>query len=269
MLTGINFGEDRLEQAANEFVEGMRVDAPPERMSELVGTFLPEPKVRPLFLVHAFAHAEKVMDSAQGVIDYDMELLNEVPEMDDTTPEGYVDGVRAVARDAAIRGFKGRLIAGAPGSNAGTAIKWYSRIIDGQRLADALPVSVALAFHWYPRGTQDSRTRPWPPSKSIRESLATLKNLAGPRDLICTEWGYHTIRETKWGFWSTQLTDEQVYEYLMADLRLFDSYGVAGAYAYQWRDGPGGQDVTEFGLHEADGATAKRQMAALKDWRTA
>lgn len=267
MLSGICFGEDRLTQAADEGVESLRVDASPKNISDLVVKFSAERRVKPLFLIHDFAHAEKVLDAALGVLDFDLELLNEVPEMDPITPEDYIAGVNAVARDAILRGFTGRIIAGAPGSNIGTALRWYSRTVNGSQLVEQLPATVDLAFHWYPKGTQDSRTRPWV-GDSIEDSLQQLVDLADGQQMVCSEWGYHTKPETKHLFWTTQLTDEQVYDYLIADFRLFDSFNVTGAYAFQWRDGPGGNDTTEYGLHEADGVTPKRSMAALRKWRT-
>jgi hypothetical protein len=256
-----NFGETSIQQAIAEGFDGLRVEGEPQA---LVSAFVDQP-LRPLFLLHDVSHAEPLLDALlpmEGrLLEPAIEVFNELEEgrVDEVT---YVDGVTQVYEDARARRFHGRIIAGGLMNLSRDSLDFYARVMP------ELPPDVVIGFHDYPYGNQQGPRRPWPRSGGIDE----LKQIANGRDIVCTEFGWHTWWEEA-GFWiwkrDVRLTDEEVYQKLVTDFRRYAARGdLDVVVAFQWRDGPAGStDFRDyFGLHAADGAP-KRQLDAIRDWR--
>lgn len=277
---GTPLGRELLSGLANLGVDVIRQDVPATGdLTPIVEDFVGFPgfSIRPLFLLHEVARNEPLLDVALrfGSSWFDLEVFNEPgpqSNMDRVTFRQYVAGIAAVHHDCRARGFTGRILAGAPGNIEREGFAW---------LAEAMPMlprDLVMAFHRYPYKTQDDRTRPAPPFSSRLAELDALHRIADGREIACTEFGYHTATEVKGALWWAkrfQMTDEQVREALVAELRLYASGGCAMACVYQLNDGPidpatGQPDDfyrARFGIRRSDG-TWKPAARCFREWRT-
>lgn len=286
LLTYANFGEWAIDQAIAEGFDGIRCDDSNGRSEpELVPLFVDQP-IRPLFLLHDAARMQPLLDALllvqDRLLEPSIELYNEL-EGGRVTPQIYVEGISAVYHDARARGFQGRIIAGGLANLSRDSLDFYAR---GLPLlpADRGPEGLTIGFHEYPYGVQKGGRKPWPGTGSPDDAIRQLMTLANGRDVVNTEWGWHTHPEEE-GFSirpdgpdpdslpdvtfprTVQLTDEEVYDFLKTDLRRYAALGLPLAVIYQWRDGVDDNYLSKFGLHTADGFP-KRQLDAVKDWRT-
>ena len=263
-------------------VQALRCDVPAD--GDLAPHVLPYvgSGIRPLFLLHNPARHQPLADIALvelGHDGYDLEVFNEPSGVrgpqtgpsDMVTFEDYLEGILAVHHDARARGFFGAIYAGAPG-NIGP--EWWPWL---ERTMLMTPGDVDLAFHRYSYKTQDDRLRPWPPFASRVEELDALVRIAGAtRRIACTEYGYHTAPEHV-GFldaikqgrlpYTTQLTDEQVLNNLVADLRLYDAGLVTDAFLYNINDGPNNTAGERWGIRRFDGSF-KPAARCFAEWST-
>lgn len=255
------FGEDRLDQAVAEWFDGIRLDYP-----GLIGPFVGH-KIRPLYILHDIADNQALLDAALpalGADGFDIEVFNE-NEQGRVTPEIWVEGVNAVYRDCDLRGFEGKIMAHWGSNLSRESLNAYAKVLP------QAPASLVVSFHDYPYGVQSGGRKAWPGTGSPDAALAELIDLAKGRDVVCSEFGWHTFPEEK-GWWifkrTVQLTDQDVYDYLIKDLRRYASHGVKMACIYQWRDGkqPIDNFLGAFGLHTFD-SVPKRQLSAVRDWR--
>lgn len=263
------FGEWAIPQAVREGFDGIRCEGDPV---PLVAAFIDQP-IRPLFLLHDVADAEPLLDVILPVQDRllepAIEVFNEL-EQGRVTEDIYVTGITAVYHDARSRGFTGRIIADGLANLSRDSLDFYARVLP--RLPAHLGrIGVTVGFHDYPYGNQQGPRKTWPGTGSPDEAMDELVRLANGRDVANTEFGWHTAEEEDGFFiWTrkVRLTDEEVYEKLVTDLRRYDARGdIAFAVVYQWRDGTGEGFLDHFGLHAEDG-TPKRQLDAVTDWRT-
>ena len=267
-----NFGEWAIPQALTEGIEGIRCDdSNGQSEPELVPWFVDQP-IRPLFLLHDVARMAPLLDALLPVQDRlrdpAIEIFNEL-ESGRVTPDIYVKSITQVYHDARSRGFVGRLITGGLANLSQDSLDFYARTLP-LLPAERGPAGLTVGFHEYPWGVQAGGRKAWPGTGSPDQAIEELFTLANGRDLANTEFGWHTFPEEA-GFWlwthSVQLSDEDVYQFLMADLRRYEALGLPLAVIFQWRDGVENNYLSRFGLHTADD-TPKRQLDAVKDWRT-
>jgi hypothetical protein len=190
--------------------------------------------------------------------------------MDHVTFTQYCDGINAVYKDCRLRKFDGMIISGGLANPSSDSLAYIEAAMK------KLPKDLVVGIHRYSYKAQTDVTRPWPPFRSRETELAEIKRIAFPRDVAITEFGYHTAEEEVGFFdairegkrpYKTRLTDEQVRENLVYDLKLYDKAGVILAVIYQYRDGPSDSFINRFGLHTVDGA-AKPQSQAIKDYKS-
>lgn len=271
MLIYSNFGEWAIPQAIGEGFDGIRCDDSNGRSEpDLVPLFVDQ-QIRPLFLLHDVAKMAPLLDALLPVQDRllepSIEIFNEL-EGGRVTPDIYVNSITQVYHDARSRGFAGRIITGGLMNLSRDSLNFYGRVLP-LLPADRGPLGLTIGFHEYPYGVQAGGRKGWPGTGSPDEAIEALIGLAAGRAVANTEFGWHTYPEEAGFFiWHhrVQLTDEDVYEFLIRDLRRYEAHGLPLAAIYQWRDGDDNY-LGRFGLHTAAGEP-KRQLAAVRDWRT-
>lgn len=146
---------------------------------------------------------------------------------------------------ARTMGFTGRVLCGGVANLEGQNRQWLTR------MGKDLPSDMTLDFHRYPKGNQPNRAAPQDGFDSREDELRWLHDTAAGRDLSCSEFGYHTAPE-QYGRWPhtsmLRATDEQVKEWLLADIALFRPQLVLAA-QYQQQDGPNPDNAQDrFGV---------------------
>jgi hypothetical protein len=279
----VQFGENDTPEAVSLGLDGLRVETDgswDDLLRPLVGVPLGF-----IFLLHDIAKNEPLLD-AMDRTGFDpsrsfVEPFNEL-EKGQVTERIYIDGVNAVYRDCKARGFLDRglrIISGGLANLSMGSQGFYRRVVP------ELEPDVIIGAHSYPHGTQEHREQTyWPGYDSLEDQLDSFLAICAGRPAFITEAGWHTAEETQG--WQVRpdgpdpdpfpditpprkirLTDEQVYQYLVADLQLWASRPqILGAVVYQWRDGLTDTYIDRFGLHTSDGAP-KRQLDAVRDWR--
>jgi hypothetical protein len=269
MKVFVNFGYHKLPEVKSLGFDGVRLDVEGD-IPSLVNHFIGS-GVRPLFLLHDVALNEPLLDVAlqAGNDWFDIEVFNEPPGMDKVNLSQYVAGINAVNHDARARGFKGRIIAGAKANPSQESMAWYEEAVP------QLPDNVVVAFHRYSYKTQTDPSRPWPPFSSRQAEVAEMFKVSMGRKVAITEFGYHTAEEVETKFsWKfpfyksvkTRLTDQQVLDFLVSDLKLYESMGVGLVAIYQWRDGHTDDYLGRYGLHDVN-EHVKLQSQAVIQWR--
>ena len=150
------------------------------------------------------------------------------------------------------------IITGGISNTSKDAISWLSRAI---KAAPALPSDAAVGFHSYRANPQEAKSGYSDRHFELRDLRAAA---GGSRTLVCTEVGYHTAsgrgcfgRKTK------GLTDQQVYEYALAEIAFLNGeYGISLAW-YQLNDGPNDVAADRYGVRYSDG-TLKPVCDAFK-----
>lgn len=271
---GLPLGQGLIRQLADLGVETVRQDVPEGDLSEIVGEWGGNP-IRPIFLLHDIARNEPLLDLALprlGPDSFDVEVFNEPPGLDHVSFEQYVAGVNAVHRDCRARGFAGRVIAGAQANLSASCLDWTRRAVP------MFPPDVDIAYHRYSPAPQEW-SKPWPPFVDREDELNELHLLADGRDLCCTEFGAHTATEQTGYLWwkrTYQLTDEQVHDYALDELRLLAAHDVVIACVFQLNDGPidaaTGQPAdfyeARYGIRRTDAAQTWKPVARVfTEWR--
>lgn len=270
MLVYSNFGEWAIPQAIAEDFDGIRCDNSNGQAEPALANWFIDQPISPLFLLHDVAMMVPLLDALLPVQDRlllpAIEIFNEL-EGGRVTPEIYVKSITQVYDDARSRGFTGRIITGGLANLSLDSLNFYARVLPLMP-AETGPMGLTVGFHDYPYGVQSGGRKAWPGTESSDAALQDLLTLTNGRDLANTEFGWHTYPEEQERFiWKhqVQLTDEDVYRFLIQDLQRYEAYGIVLAAIYQWRDGGEGY-LGRFGLHTADGVP-KRQLDAVKDWR--
>lgn len=171
------------------------------------------------------------------------------------------DFAAAVAQThAAVRqaGFGGPVVSG------GVSNLSRERLAYLEHVAGGLPPDVVLGFHRYPRGMGPER--PHPGFDSRDDEWLRLRQIAGARAVACTEFGHHTARRRQERFGllrcRRRVSDEEVADDILFDLRFFQDRGCLLAAIYQLNDGPTDTDIDRYGIRRADGS-AKPAVAAI------
>ena len=106
---------------------------------------------------------------------------------------------------------------------------------------------VTIGFHRYPEAGCGALA-PHDRFRSRDDEWAAFQQLVGTRPTACTEFGYHTAAAHP-----QTLTDQNVAESVLWDLRFYDARQVGLACVYQLNDGPTGTWMDRYGVRAQDG----------------
>lgn len=172
------------------------------------------------------------------------------------------DFTAAVAQThAAVRqaGFSGTVVSGGVSNLSRERLAYLEQVVAG-----GLPPDVVIGFHRYPRGLGPER--PHPGFGSRDDEWARLRQIAGPRAVACTEFGHHTARRRQGRLGvlrrRRRLSDDDVADDILYDLRFFRDHGCLLSAVYQLNDGPTDTDIDRYGIRRADGSP-KPAVAAI------
>jgi len=263
MFVGLNqgFGEligaERLQRDNDYAVDIVRQDIPHEvspKLEALVDEFAGSRSPRPMFLIHDFHMIVPTLltimaNAVVSVRPTFVQMWNEPPSLDRITEAQYVEGINLLYQHAKEVGYRGAIVAGGLGNIDRDNRAYYERVIP------QLPRDIIIDFHRYSYKTQLDRLRPWPGFKQRVDEINWMLSVAGGRYIALTEGAsYHNQPETL-GPWDrvldyyrtgkfppadSQLTNEQILDYTVADLNLYRAMGVSLVVLYQENDGSEG-----------------------------
>lgn len=164
---------------------------------------------------------------------------------------------RAALREA---GFHGAVISGGISNLSRERLDYLAAVVRA-----GLPADVILGFHRYPH--RFSAEQPHPGFATRDAEWARFMEIAGGRDVACTEVGHHTAPRgrRRFGLFGRQrsLTDEEVARDLLFDLEFFRDRGCLLSAVYQINDGATNRHVDRYGLRDAAGR-AKPAVAVVR-----
>jgi hypothetical protein len=153
---------------------------------------------------------------------------------------------------AAMRrqGFRGAVVSGGISNLSRERLDYLAAVV-----REGIPPDVILGFHRYPRGLSAEVSHP---GFADREAeWDRLLDVAGSRDVACTEVGHHTAPRgrRRFGLFGRhhRLTAQEAARDLMFDLEFFRDRGCLMTAVYQLNDGPGDQPVDRYGIQDANG----------------
>jgi hypothetical protein len=153
---------------------------------------------------------------------------------------------------AALRraGFHGAVVSGGISNLSRERLDYLAAVVRA-----GLPPDVILGFHRYPH--RFSAEQPHPGFASRDAEWARLMEIAGARDVACTELGHHTAPRGRRRFGvfgpRRRLTDEEVARDVVFDLDFFRDRGCLMAAVYQLNDGPSDRPVDRYGIRDTTG----------------
>jgi len=174
------------------------------------------------------------------------------------------DFAMAVARThAAVRqaGHTGIVVSGGISNLSRERLDYLERVVS------QLSPDIVVGFHRYPHGLGPEQ--PHPGFADRDAEWLRLKQIAGSRQVACTEFGHHTARRRyrRLGFFRQRrrVSEEAVAEHIVYDLRYFRDHGCLLSAVYQLNDGPTDRPIDRYGIRRADG-TPKPAVAAIAEF---
>ena len=180
-------------------------------------------------------------DLAAGQIAF--EIGNE-PDISPRYEEDW-DGFGALVNAAAVAiGGRFPVISGGIFSTAARGLEYLTYAMRW------MGPTIQIGVHSYRQdGGVDRRHPPW---RSRDGEFLMIRNVAGPRQVWTTEFGWHTapFPAGLFGWFQRHWEDEQVLDFLAGELRAQKTYGSEVAVVYQWTDGEkaGEEGIDSFGL---------------------
>jgi hypothetical protein len=185
--------------------------------------------------------------AAAGVTGYAIEIGNEpdiaCPGYADH-PEDFAEAIRQCLEAARAHQCPGPLITGGIANLNDRGLRYLSRMLK----APSMPADgVTIGFHRYPEAGHGPLA-PHDHFQSRDDEWAAFQQLVGTRPTACTEFGYHTAASHP-----QTLTDQNVAESVLWDLRFYDARQVGLACIYQLNDGPTDTWINRYGVRAQDG----------------
>ena len=153
---------------------------------------------------------------------------------------------------AAMRqaGFRGAVVSGGISNLSRERLDYLEAVVRA-----GIPSDVILGFHRYPHGL--SAQVPHPGFANREAEWQRLLEIAGSRDVACTEVGHHTgpRGRRRFGLFGRRhrLTADQASRDLLFDLEFFAERGCLLTTVYQLNDGVRDTPVDRYGIREASG----------------
>jgi hypothetical protein len=153
---------------------------------------------------------------------------------------------------AAMRreGFRGAVITGGISNLSRERLDYLAAVVRA-----GIPADVIVGFHRYPHGL--SARIPHPGFADRDAEWNRLLDIAGSRDVACTEVGHHTAPRgrRRFGLFGRRhrLTAEDAARDLMFDLEFFRDRGALMTAVYQLNDGPHDRSIDRYGIRDATG----------------
>lgn len=163
---------------------------------------------------------------------------------------------------AAMRqdGFRGAVVSGGISNLSRERLDYLAAVVRA-----GIPPDFILGFHRYPHGL--SAQVPHPGFANRDAEWNRLMDIAGSRDVACTEVGHHTAPRGRrpLGLFGRRhrLTAEEAARDLMFDLEFFRDSGCLMTAVYQLNDGPHDRPVDRYGIRDVAG----RPKAVVTDIR--
>ena len=153
---------------------------------------------------------------------------------------------------AAMRqdGFRGAVVSGGISNLSRERLDYLAAVVRA-----GIPPDLILGFHRYPHGL--SAQVPHPGFADRDAEWNRLLDIAGSRDVACTEVGHHTAprgsRRLAIFRRRHRLTADEAARDLMFDLEFFRDRGALMTAIYQLNDGSGDRPVDRYGIRDAAG----------------
>jgi hypothetical protein len=167
-----------------------------------------------------------------------------------TRPADFAAAVSLTHAAMRKAGFRGAVISGGISNLSRERMEYLEVMVRA-----GLPSDVILGFHRYPHGL--SAQQPHPGFADREAEWTRLLEIAGSRDVACTEVGHHTAPRgrRRLGLFGRRqrLSAEEAARDLMFDLDFFRDRGCLMTAVYQLNDGPHDRPVDRYGIRDVAG----------------
>ena len=206
----------------------------PDRVRGLIAEFRAQTVLTPLYIVRA--DQLPYLNTGESA-----ELLNEPNYL--MTPEAYANLWDAAHEVAQMRGV--HLYAGSISNLHREALAWFGT---AWRAMTSKPLQVSV--HRYPNDGGWSKAHPGFARRE--DEVVALHQIIGTTPYAVTEFGYHTARRWRWGFWPARWSEATVANFCREEWRFWYYNGATATYIYQLNDGPTSHRLDRYGVRTLD-----------------
>lgn len=223
----------------------------PVRVQMLVREFAQSGAPTPLYIVRA----DQIPLLPSGAW---AELLNE-PNYT-MSPQQYADLWEQAHELAELAGVK--VFVGSISNLNREALDWLSQ---AWRAFTVRPSYVSV--HRYPNTGGFAKAH-----KGFRrreDEVVALRQIIGPTPFAVTEFGYHTARQWRWGFWPFRWSESDVWRFCREEWHFWYYQGAMATFLYQLNDGPSRNRLDRYGIRTTAGqwklSATSHQSSVLLD----